>query len=86
MSAAGGLKLEAAIKYFEISSWTKFAMDVGSSTGGFTDVMLQQGTRKCIVSTSDTVSLHGSSGRIRALCSSKEPIFVTSKWTASLKQ
>ncbi len=42
----GGLKLEAAIKYFEISVLDKVAMDVGSSTGGFTDVMLQQGTRK----------------------------------------
>jgi 23S rRNA (cytidine1920-2'-O)/16S rRNA (cytidine1409-2'-O)-methyltransferase len=42
----GGLKLEAALKHFEISVQDKVAMDVGSSTGGFTDVMLQQGTRK----------------------------------------
>lgn len=42
----GGLKLEAALKYFEISVQDKTVMDVGSSTGGFTDVMLQQGARK----------------------------------------
>ncbi len=42
----GGLKLEAALKHFEISMQDKVAMDVGSSTGGFTDVMLQQGARK----------------------------------------
>ena len=42
----GGLKLEAALKQFEISVKDKVAMDVGSSTGGFTDVLLQEGTRK----------------------------------------
>ncbi len=39
----GGLKLEAAIKHFGISLTGKAAMDVGASTGGFTDVMLQRG-------------------------------------------
>jgi len=42
----GGLKLEAALKHFQISVRNKTAMDVGSSTGGFTDVMLQQGARR----------------------------------------
>jgi 23S rRNA (cytidine1920-2'-O)/16S rRNA (cytidine1409-2'-O)-methyltransferase len=42
----GGLKLEAAFKHFQISVRDKTAMDVGSSTGGFTDVMLQQGVRR----------------------------------------
>jgi 23S rRNA (cytidine1920-2'-O)/16S rRNA (cytidine1409-2'-O)-methyltransferase len=42
----GGLKLEAALKHFDISVRDKTAMDVGSSTGGFTDVMLQQGARR----------------------------------------
>ena len=42
----GGLKLEAALRHFSIAVRDKTAMDVGSSTGGFTDVMLQQGACK----------------------------------------
>jgi 23S rRNA (cytidine1920-2'-O)/16S rRNA (cytidine1409-2'-O)-methyltransferase len=39
----GGLKLEAAVEGFGIDLRGMIAMDVGSSTGGFTDVMLQAG-------------------------------------------
>ncbi len=42
----GGFKLEQAIKEFSIDLTNKVAMDVGSSTGGFTDCMLQNGARK----------------------------------------
>lgn len=42
----GGVKLEAAIKSFNINVSGKTAMDVGSSTGGFTDCLLQHGARK----------------------------------------
>jgi 23S rRNA (cytidine1920-2'-O)/16S rRNA (cytidine1409-2'-O)-methyltransferase len=42
----GGLKLEKAIKEFGISLDGKIAMDVGASTGGFTDCMLKNNARK----------------------------------------
>lgn len=42
----GGLKLEAALKSFNIDVKGKIAMDVGASTGGFTDCLLQHGARK----------------------------------------
>lgn len=42
----GGLKLETAIKHFNIHLKDKIAMDVGSSTGGFTDCLLQHGAAK----------------------------------------
>lgn len=42
----GGLKLEKAIKAFNINLNGKVAMDIGASTGGFTDCMLQNGAKK----------------------------------------
>ena len=42
----GGLKLEAALAHFGIDLTDKIVMDVGSSTGGFTDCMLQRGAGK----------------------------------------
>jgi 23S rRNA (cytidine1920-2'-O)/16S rRNA (cytidine1409-2'-O)-methyltransferase len=42
----GGLKLEAALKEFKVSVEGKTAIDVGASTGGFTDCLLQQGAKK----------------------------------------
>lgn len=42
----GGLKLEKAIKAFSISIKNKICMDIGASTGGFTDCMLQNGAKK----------------------------------------
>lgn len=42
----GGLKLKAALEHFNINLEGLVAMDIGSSTGGFTDCMLQRGVRK----------------------------------------
>jgi 23S rRNA (cytidine1920-2'-O)/16S rRNA (cytidine1409-2'-O)-methyltransferase len=42
----GGLKLEAALKGFNINVRDKIAMDIGASTGGFTDCLLQHGIKK----------------------------------------
>ncbi len=42
----GGLKLEKAMNNFGVTLEDKICMDVGSSTGGFTDCMLQNGATK----------------------------------------
>ncbi|MBR1444365.1 MAG: TlyA family RNA methyltransferase [Firmicutes bacterium] len=42
----GGLKMEGAIKVFGIDIENKICMDIGASTGGFTDCMLRYGARK----------------------------------------
>jgi 23S rRNA (cytidine1920-2'-O)/16S rRNA (cytidine1409-2'-O)-methyltransferase len=42
----GGIKLEGALDTFEIDPKEMVIMDVGASTGGFTDCVLQRGARK----------------------------------------
>ena len=39
----GGLKLEAALAHFHIDPTGKICLDIGTSTGGFTDCLLQHG-------------------------------------------
>lgn len=41
----GGLKLEKALQVFPVSPAGRICMDIGSSTGGFTDCMLQNGAK-----------------------------------------
>ena len=45
-ASRGGLKLEKAMERFAVSLEQKTCMDIGASTGGFTDCMLQNGARK----------------------------------------
>ncbi len=42
----GGLKLQHALEYFKIDVKNKICLDIGSSTGGFTDCLLQYGGEK----------------------------------------
>lgn len=42
----GGLKLDKAIRVFNISLKNKICIDIGASTGGFTDCMLKNGAKK----------------------------------------
>ena len=42
----GGIKLEGAIEHFGIDCERKTALDIGASTGGFTDCLLQKGACK----------------------------------------
>jgi 23S rRNA (cytidine1920-2'-O)/16S rRNA (cytidine1409-2'-O)-methyltransferase len=44
----GGLKLEAALRHWAIDLTGRFCVDVGASTGGFTDCMLQHGAARVL--------------------------------------
>ena len=47
-ASRGGLKLEAALDRFHVEVKDKVFLDVGASTGGFTDCLLKHGARKVI--------------------------------------
>ena len=70
----GGLKLEKAMKHFDITMDGKVCMDIGASTGGFTDVCFKMVLKRCMPWMSDMASLHGSCVRMSAWCAWKRPI------------
>ena len=74
----GGLKLEKAMKNFNLTLDGKVCMDVGASTGGFTDCMLQNAPSRYIPWMSATASSTGSCGTIRALSAWSARTSVTS--------
>jgi 23S rRNA (cytidine1920-2'-O)/16S rRNA (cytidine1409-2'-O)-methyltransferase len=45
-SSRGGLKLERALEHFHIDVTGRTCLDIGSSTGGFTDCLLQRGAAR----------------------------------------
>ena len=47
-ASRGGLKLEAALREFSVDPAGKACIDVGSSTGGFTDCLLQHGAARVV--------------------------------------
>ncbi|MBN1621333.1 MAG: TlyA family RNA methyltransferase [Endomicrobiales bacterium] len=87
----GGLKLEHALKSLNISVVNKTCMDIGASTGGFTDCLLQNGAKKVyaidvghkqlhykLKNNPDVISMEGINFRYFSNKNLKEPIeFVT---------
>lgn len=53
----GGLKLEYALDFFKVDPEGKIAVDIGASTGGFTDCLLQRGASRVYAVDSGTMQL-----------------------------
>ena len=66
----GGLKLEAALRDWKIDLTGRTCMDVGASTGGFTDCMLQHGAAEVVAVDTGYGQIHArlrSDGRVKLL-------------------
>ena len=68
----GGFKLEAALQAFAASPCGKLCIDIGASSGGFTDCLLQNGAKRVIALDSGTAQLVDSlRNDTRVLCMEK---------------
>jgi len=81
----GGVKLQAALKYFKINPSGLVALDIGSSTGGFSHCLILGGAEKVLRLMSAMASLPGSCSRIRVLCPWNVQIFVISNLNVLVK-
>lgn len=72
----GGLKLEKAMTHFDVTLEGKVCMDVGASTGGFTDCMLQNGAKKVYAVDVGNGQLAWKLRQVSVWCAWKRPISV----------
>ena len=70
----GGLKLEKAMTHFQVTLQDKVCLDVGASTGGFTDCMLQNGAKKVYAIDVDMDSWPGNCATIPGWSAWRRPI------------
>jgi 23S rRNA (cytidine1920-2'-O)/16S rRNA (cytidine1409-2'-O)-methyltransferase len=47
-ASRGGLKLTSALDHFKVEATSKICLDIGASTGGFTDCLLQRGAARVV--------------------------------------
>ncbi len=64
----GGLKLEAALKKFSVSVKGRVVLDIGASSGGFTDCLLQNGASFVYAVDSGSGQLHPSLAEDSRVC------------------